>query len=255
MPPAMAQLGSLGDLRRKASQLERSGWGKKQAADRNATECIDQWLKTQDCSQLSQRFTSSASSLQPVPATMLGDGQVVRQEGDQGLSAIRMVAWLHESKRTQNLSDVLVNRLGLKSRTITAADAKALIPTDTDTDPAAASVPKQKYKPTCLEAGVCLCSESGMLMWNLLTRLLTATKRVFPATGSLRQQLLKRSGSLMLVRGYPKDDVTATVKETKLWHIGIQYLSPFRPTFRECLSLAENLDADVVPIQAAPKLI
>ena len=248
LPPSI----TLDDLRRKATRLERNGWGKRQAADRKTEECIEKWLKTQDCSELSKRFTNTDTSLQPFPATLLQEGRVVGLEGDQGLSAIRLVSWLHEAKNAQNLSEVLVNSLALKSRTVTTADALEVVGTEKD-PPSAAN--KKKY--TCLEAGVCLCSPSGCKLWNLLDRLLTTMKRVFPFTGSLRQSLLKRSGVFVLLRGCPQADAKAKadaegcpVKETHIWHVGIQYLSPFRPTFRECFALDSNFDAEAIPIQA-----
>ena len=42
----------------------------------------------------------------------------------------------------------------------------------------------------------------------------------------------------------------------KVWHIGIQYLSPFKPTFRECtVSEGQNLSADVIEVKASPFLV
>ena len=57
----------------------------------------------------------------------------------------------------------------------------------------------------------------------------------------MRSTLFKQSGVIVVLRGRPQADASdGQASEAKIWHIGIQYLVPFRPTFRECSAALET---------------
>lgn len=240
---------TLDSLHKQAMKEERKGWGKKQAADRLAESAIQTWLESQhSLSDLSQQLAGSNSSLQHRPGAFPDGGVLAVHEGDRGLGAIRLVSYLHESKSSTNLGDALVNSFALKCRTMTPDALVSEHRLEDQQEPE----PKKK-KPPCYEAGICLCSPPGCRLWLLLCRLLDTIKRAFPRQGSLRSTLLKQSGVFVLLRGYPQADANAEelqVKEAKIWHIGIQYLVPFRPTFRECTALDTNFNAETMAVEA-----
>jgi len=95
-----------------------------------------------------------------------------------------------------------------------------------------------------------LCSEEGKQLHQFSQRFLNTIKLQFPATGSFRQSLLKGSRVFIFLRGCTlaeakggKPNFTTEV----VWHIGVHYLSPFRPTFREVMA-SGDFDSESNPI-------
>ena len=96
------------------------------------------------------------------------------------------------------------------------------------------------------------------MLWRLLCRLINTIKLAFPAQGSFRSTILKHSDVFILLRGRPQaaadEELEAQVEVVKLWHIGIQYLVPFRPTFRDCTIVQDNLTTDPMEVEAGRPL-
>ena len=193
---------TLDALHKKAMALERAGWGKKAAADRAAKATLKQWQAANHQAVADMGHLAGAGhSLQPCPVGVAGS--LVRwasHEGDRGQSAIRLVSLLHASKEPTNFSDALVNDLAFQSRTLAPTGVlegesmEKALPSPT------------KKKPTCSEAGICLCSAAGRRLWLLHCRFIDMIKRAFPASGSLRSTLLKHSGIFVSLHGRPITD-------------------------------------------------
>jgi len=176
-------------------------------------------------------------------------------EGDQGQGAVRLVSYLHSNKATTNLGPALVNNFSLNCRSIGPEDV--LTPQPEVRQPAESDEHKQaevkrKTTPPCSEAGICLCSDSGCRVWQLLCKFINAIKLAFPSSGSNRTSLLTKSHIFALIEGCPQ--ATAETEGfsgqiVELWHIGIQYLTPFRPTFRDC-TILETHAADQIEVEA-----
>lgn len=99
----------------------------------------------------------------------------------------------------------------------------------------------------CFAAGRCVCRGQGADLRRFRNECLRAMKAAFPKDGPDRKCLLEGFVVLRLT-GRPRDDnldalveLDDPVKETWL-HVGLQYLSPYRPTFHE-----------VLPAQAPPE--
>lgn len=98
---------------------------------------------------------------------------------------------------------------------------------------AADSVPS-----SCRIVGRCLCSAAGRSLKRFRDMFLQCMKAVFPQGSDLRRRLM--DGSIVVrLQGQPLDDDEDAFlaeddpfKESWL-HIGLQYLSPYRPTFAQ----------------------
>ena len=94
---------TLDALYKQATKLERSGWGKKQAQDRQAEIDIQNWLDSLDSQQslslktLSEGLAGSSSALQPRPGAFPDGGILSHNQGDQGQGALRLVSYIHSS--------------------------------------------------------------------------------------------------------------------------------------------------------------
>lgn len=114
----------------------------------------------------------------------------------------------------------------------------------------AAKAKKNKKKPECFQVGVCLCSEEGVKLYQLSGRFLNTLKLQFPASGNFRVSLLKASRIFILLRACSLDEakkVKPNFTTALVWHVGIQYLTPFRPTFRK-VTASGDLDSPSIPL-------
>jgi len=102
--------------------------------------------------------------------------------------------------------------------------------------------PRQEAPPTrCQVFGMCVCKGVGKKVYQLRKRLLGVMKIVFPASGTDRKAVLKASCVVIRLQhcsSGPVDGEPAW-EDGLVLHIGCMYLSPFRPTFRECELLGE----------------
>ena len=91
------------------------------------------------------------------------------------------------------------------------------------------------------------------MVWRLLCRFINCIKLAFPHKGSYRTTVLTQSDIFTLIEGCPQTTAKTDGFQTqvvKLWHIGIQYLVPFRPTFRDCNVSEEHLAAGAIEVEA-----
>lgn len=104
---------------------------------------------------------------------------------------------------------------------------------ESSSQPPGANGPKE-----CRAAGQCVCQGPGCALRRFRNAFLRALKAAFP-TQSLGRKHLVDGFVFVRLTGRPSDDnadafveLDEPIKETWL-HVGLQYLSPFRPTFME----------------------
>lgn len=127
------------------------------------------------------------------------------------------------------------------------AEGAALIPDPTR---------QEKALQECLVAGVCLCSPEGKVLKRFCSHLLAKGFKAACPPLSAARRLLAEGGITIALASAPPPPQTADVSEVvppdclaapataSLWlHIGLMYLSPFRPTFQKLL-LAPDQPAD-----------
>ena len=256
LPAAM----DLESLRSQASRLDRVTWGKKQKQDREAQAIVQKYMDAQTpLTELSENLTGNSSALQHRPGVTLPNCDSLEHVGDKGQGAIRLMSYLHDNKAQTNLGQALVNSFSLKCKTIGPEDTVtpfAKPESEPSEEQQKTKKDKKAKKPLCSEAGVCLCSETGCMVWQLLCRFINCIKLAFPANLPYRTTLLTKSDIFAVMEGCSQATVNTygfQPEVVKVWHIGIQYLSPFKPTFRECtVSEDQNLsDEDVVEVKAS----
>lgn len=110
------------------------------------------------------------------------------------------------------------------------------------------AAPEPEGTNECLSAGRCLCCPEGKLLRAFRNSCLKAMKEAFPP-GTPQRKRLQDGFVVLRLTGKPEDadldafiDMDEPVADTWL-HIGIQYLSPFRPTFME-VELASGVRAE-----------
>jgi hypothetical protein len=171
------------------------------------------------------------------------------------------MSYLHDNKSKTNLGQALLNSFSLKCQAIGPEDSLTPLPTPDQlesekSDQQQGNKPKKRNaKPSCAEAGLCFCSEVGCVVWKLWCRFINSIKLAFPFSLPYRTTLLTKSDIFAVIEGCSQ--ATANThgfqsQVVKVWHIGIQYLSPFRPTFRECtVSEGQDLNASVIQLEVA----
>ena len=257
LPAAM----TLESLRSQASKLDRVTWGKQQAQDREAQAIVQKYMEAQTPpTALSELLTGSSSALQHRPGVTLPNCDSLEHLGDRGQGATRLASYLHSHKAETNLGQALANSFSLKCRTIGPGDASTPFvqqPPEPGSEEQQKKVAKKSKstKPLCSEAGICLCSESGCTVWQLLCRFVNSIKLAFPFKGPFRTTLLTKSDVFSVIEGCAQTTAATygfMTEVVKVWHIGIQYLTPFRPTFRDCtISETQDLTADVIEVEAS----
>ena len=256
LPAAM----DLESLRSQASRLDRVTWGKQQKQDREAQAIVQKYMDAQTpVTELSENLTGNSSALQHRPGVTLPNCDSLEHVGDKGQGAIRLMSYLHDNKAQTNLGQALVNSFSLKCKTIGPEDTVtpfAKPESEPSEEQQKTKKDKKAKKPLCSEAGVCLCSETGCMVWQLLCRFINCIKLAFPANLPYRTTLLTKSDIFAVMEGCSQATVITygfQSEVVKVWHIGIQYLSPFKPTFRECTVSEEQLGADVIEVEASLK--
>lgn len=147
----------------------------------------------------------------------------------EGLS--RAVSWSHTSHAT-NLSSCLKEDWARMHQPLVV-------------DEAAPSNVGVSAPAPCLEAGFCVCSGDGKVLRRIRDQFLSAMKKAFPRQ-SPQRDLLRNASVVACVSGtritddYEEMLAAECVSRTVYWHIGLMYLSPFRPTVM-VLDLADDL--------------
>ena len=216
--------------------MQRKFHGKAQQKDRDARDAIAKWQQQQPslddiCADLA-RYSSSLT-LQP---GLPNGSALVEHVSERGHSAKQLLATLDTG--TQNLKSALTTSFDLKCRTVTETFA----PHMATEDPVDAGIAKAtKKKPPCYQVGYCICGAvgDGSESYSMCLRIILAIKLQFPKTSHYRDLHLRASRVFLLLRGLPNtsgagSSSDAPQSSTHVWHIGILYLTPFRPTFRKC---------------------
>jgi hypothetical protein len=235
LPPVM----SLADLKKAATKLDSQGRGKAQRRDRAAKQVITKWLDTQPGLGFDSQFSTQFEQ-QPGPP----GAAIARHVGDQGSSAVKLLGSLNTSQKDKhNLDSALDCSFRLKCRPVSGAEVVG----DCAILDAEEPSKNAKKKPQCHEVGICLCSENGCKLYTLSQRFLNATKIEFPYQGTSRVHQLKASKIFVLLKGSSTGESDPASQVLQMWHIGIHYLSPFRPTFRK-VNMEGGEDTDPLPV-------
>ena len=211
------------------------------------------WLKICPEKEFSEKLTGSTDALELQPG--LPHGIHVAHQPCTSSLATKIISDCYErrkSKAPTNLTDLLCRSFSLKHREITTEDGDLVeLPKDDEANTGGAAAKKSKpKKPECWQIGVCICSEQGHKLYQLWNRFINRMKSQFPASGLLRKSLLKASKVFVLLRAPPQDqDDEEQPLEQFAWHIGFQYLTPFRPTFRDVVTFGNvDIGAASVPV-------
>ena len=237
-------------LRKAANTLERRNRGHRQRRDREAAETIAAWSKNQSIAKFKELtgLTDEQFTLEPG----LCNGFIAAHRPDRTSSSSKLIGYLKGCKRdSQNLTGSLLYSWALKARTVLESEAARVCDPLTAAleDEEAKGTNKPKNKPFCWQVGMCLCDEQGKMVWQMSKLLIAAIKFQFPFKSSYRRSHLKMSKVFVLLRGCESHDPCAPWAKSILLHIGINYLSPFRPTFRLC-ELEGDADANVsIPLK------
>jgi hypothetical protein len=115
-----------------------------------------------------------------------------------------------------------------------------------------ADAPKRdaKQKPPCSEAGLCLCTPEGQLTWRHRQMLMGALKNAVKSMAQGPQRL--HSGDVVLRLVPNAEDPPGALQDSKeMWlHVGLHYMSPWRPTFRR-LQYLRALEENKVEVRGS----
>lgn len=138
----------------------------------------------------------------------------------------RVAAWAMACKAT-NIGHALRRHWAEDHETLMEEDCAVCLP-DEDA----------KRKRICLDAGMCLCCDSGRMLYSFRNKFLLSLKRAFPPNSSGRASLVGGNILVKFVRRPPAGaDYEAILADDDPYqevflHISLMYLSPFRPTFQ-----------------------
>ena len=244
---------SLALLRREAARLERKYQEKAQRKDRQARESISKWLEKQPAlSAMCKELADSKLSMQMQPGLPPGSILLEADPSQRGCYAMHLLASL-KTKGT-NLKAALEASFALMTRTISAADALPMQDDVAESQalaspmmpmPGSGPMPKAKTAPKapkCYDIGYCIHDHEqggdGHKANIAFVRIITAIKLQFPRVSHFRAAHLRASSVVMLLQGALATSADSQSDQescsTHLWHIGILYLTPFRPTLRIC---------------------
>lgn len=173
----------------------------------------------------------SAFNLRPQPA---GPCVAIEVAAPDPKEVSEIVAWAHQCA-SSNLGACL-ERAWMDMHQLVQHDQCPPLPTD-------AAGPAKK---TCYIAGVCLCSGDGPKTKQIAERLLAHMRQVFPLPNESGNRKRLLDGFIVLrVCGEPEsydyEDMLACEDcFADMWfHIGLHYLSPFRPTMLRVIEVDE----------------
>jgi hypothetical protein len=112
---------------------------------------------------------------------------------------------------------------------------------------------------TCLSVGICICKGSGIVLRSMRNAFINAMKKILPPKSQGRTLL---QNGFIIVRLESSPAAACVIgpqpqpEECLAAHVGMQYLSPFRPTYQvlRCVHTEDGTLAvgDRVFFQAAP---
>lgn len=170
----------------------------------------------------------SAFGLQPEP---LGPGVAFQAPLPASSAVTDIVAWAQGNIAT-NLASALEQEWLQTHRTLRHEECPTLS--------GAGGAPESK----CYVAGVCLCSDAGQRLEQAGARLLRHMRKVFSARNGRRSKLV--DGFIVLCVSHEPDGNGENLLGPECeqgevyYHVGLQYQSPFRPTFMKCAISQQN---------------
>ena len=198
---------------------------------------IKEWQQQQQpLAQICNLDFPSMASLALQPGLPKGSA-LVEHTSERHLSAKRLLAAI-DTPAAGNFKDALLASFELKCRTVTEAFAEPM--EGEEPQPVDAGKPKSKAKPPCYQVGYCICGldEDGCKFYAVLERVIVAMKLQFPKVSHFRASHLRASRVFLMLRGSlaaESSEAAETSTATHIWHVGILYLIPWRPTLRVCL--------------------
>lgn len=192
-----------------------------------ANESLDKYRATVGATMLRElcaavpQFDQRGLRLRPEPVGSCEVFSLVAPDKDL---VSKTVACAQKASKVTNLPFALEQDWMELNKLVQAADCPALPPNVSE------SVSK------CYTAGMCLCSGSGIKLDAIASGFLRLMKRVFPKSSEHYTTLLN-GGVVVRISGEPdSDDLDAVVAmecpfPDEFYHIGLQYLKPYRPTF------------------------
>ena len=127
----------------------------------------------------------------------------------------------------------------LRSNVAAAVDAQSAKCSETLRDASCPQIDAKKAPPRCKPFGCCVCKYRGQpLLWRLRNNLYKGVKTLLP-TSTPKNKLLLKAGFVVLqlsTSGGEPGSVACTTERASssqdvFWHVCLQYLSPYRPTF------------------------
>lgn len=175
------------------------------------------------------------SRLLPVPTP---DGLAFDLPSADAETIAGALSWCYPSRQT-NVSHCLREHWSQTHETIM----------DSDSAPIHTAPPTEGM---CYKAGRCLCSAEGGRLRNLRDAVIRSMKTTFPFGTDLRQTLVNGHVILRLVGRPAEDNYDAWVDEdnpvkTIFLHVGLLYLSPFRPTWMHVLEVTAPVGEEFGP--------
>lgn len=157
-------------------------------------------------------------SVQPIP---MPKGALFLAHGYDPDSVASSASWAHASKAS-NLSTSLKDAWSAMHKTLLEEECQPCVSTVESPSP-------------CWEAGMCICSVQGQKLKRLCNRFKAAMKVAFPVNSKEKGLLVDGSIVARVHGSWVVDDFEAMLQMTEFertiyLHIGLMYLSPYRPT-------------------------
>ena len=183
------------------------------------------------------------TSLLPQPS---GIHQVFELLKDHQPEAMALASLTHSQAHSNNLAHTLKDDWAFKNRVIEEPLASDL------------PLPPPKPRSKCYDAGFCFCTPRGRAVGQFRAALLQSLKVLCPRSHQANRRLLQEGFVIFSLQAPDRvleeptawdtsDDEPATDPEQKYtmtgkrwYHIGLQYLKPYRPTLQELLVESEE---------------
>lgn len=214
-------------LARSALRADGQGLSQEQKDSAAQIEAFRSGAGAQQVQQVAQVLPALATApLVPIPSN---HGFTFQWQGVPADMVSKVSAWVSASK-TSNLPHCL-DQLWAETHELLVEDAAAPVADRNHADN------------ECKRVGMCLCSEDGRRLRAFRNCFLQAMKRVFAVGSTQRARLLEGYVVAHIVHepsaDEAKQDDPESEKGLHLWlHIGLMFLSPYRPTFMvvECVA-------------------
>ena len=234
---------TLRQVKRVANKSERWGRGQRLRLEREDERAIVEWQA--QAARVAQAIVRAHPGLQdvieqsellpgPTPSSLLLSNVSKRR----GVVASRLASVCEELHTKTNLKTVLDHDWVLKHELVRGCEDAA---GGGEGQPPAGAW-------SCFALGFCVCHDGpNAQLTHLHLRLHAALKLKFPFRSADWKELLKASEIVLELVGVHKDSgPDSDAVKSIVAHIGLQYLSPFRPTFRLLEKLSEDAARGII---------